>query len=1572
MSETTMRAGGDRLAEAKRLLLEKRLRGEAKPLGPRETIGRAAEPGPAYPMSYQQEQLWFLDRLEPGSPYYNIPGANLISARVDVPTLERALTEVVRRHQAMRTVFRLVDGKPMQIVQPPYDLHIAVEEMRGPHGEPAPDEAVRRKASEWGALPFDLENGPLFAAKLFRVSDDDSLLVFNIHHIVTDGWAMPIVTREMEEIYTALGRGEPSPLPELRIQYADYSVWQRGHLSGPTLRKLTDFWKGHLEGAPTTLELPTDRPRPAQASHRGAIHRFVFPGTLLEALRGVGRQEHASVNMVFMAGFNLLLQRYSGEDDLVVGTLLGNRNRAELEPLVGYFVNSGAIRTRLHGDPTFREVVRQVRSSILDADAHQELPFDMVVDALKVPRDPGRNPLFQVMYFHHTFVGSHHLDDEEGLAGALNLRSLYQEAEAVLVDVGTAKFDQMWATLEIGGAMPGMVEYATDLFDAATIARMAAHLQALLADACARPDLPVSRLRMLAEGDRRALERFNATAADLPFEAVHRRFERRAHASPDAPALTHQGRTLTCAALNARANRIARRLRALGAGPERVVGVCLERTPDLVATLLAVSKAGAAYVPLDPAHPALRTRALLEDTRAPVVVATAARAAEVAPEGCRALRLDADAAEVEAEDGSDLGIDVEPASLAYVLFTSGSTGTPKGVEVEHGALSNLLGWMRGEISPAERECVLGSTSTSFDVSVAELFDTLCNGGRLVLVDGALDLAGLAEAGEVRMAAMVPTAAAELLRQGALPPGLGTLNLGGEALPVALVDALGAAGTVRTIRNLYGPTEATVYSTVSVCVPGAGKPTIGRPVPNTRGHVLDAAGAPVPPGVPGELYIAGAQVGRGYLGRPALTAERYLPDPFSPVPGARMYRTGDRVRWLANGELEYFGRLDQQVKVRGHRIEPGEVEAVLRAHPAVREAAVAVHGDGAERKLVGYLVPAGPEPTAEEMRAWLGERLPEYMVPAVFVALESLPLSQSGKLDRRALPAPDAGRLQAAAGYAPPRTEAEAALAAIWAEVLGVERVGVHDNFFVLGGDSIVSIQIVARANQAGLRMQPRHVFSHQTVAELASIAGRAEAAVAEQEAVTGPVPLTPVQRWFLAQPQPEPEHFNLTLLFRAAGRIDADALERACAAVLAHHDALRLRFTRGADGWEQAGAAPDDGPALDRVDLSAVPAEGREAAFTARAAQVQRGLELARGPLVRFALFDFGAGAPERLLIVAHHLVVDAVSWSFVARDLETAYAQAARGEEVQFPRKTTSFREWARRLALHADAGEVRRQAPFWLRQAGVPPLPVDGDPAANLEGDARRFGVELDEETTRALLTEVPPVYGTEINHVLLAALARAFRGWTGERALRVELEGHGREDLFDGVDLTRTAGWFTAIYPLRLELSAGGAPGEDLVAVKEQLRAVPAKGVGYGLLRWLSADPEIPRELALHPAPQVVFNYLGRMDFGGSDPGAPWTGMEADVGAQRSPAGPRTHLLAVDAAVIEGRLSVTWTYGRRVHHAATVECLAAAFADELRALVAHCRDPRAGGPTPSDFDLAGLDQGGLDALMAQIGVG
>jgi amino acid adenylation domain-containing protein/non-ribosomal peptide synthase protein (TIGR01720 family) len=1598
----------DRLAEAKRLLLEKRLRGEVKARAPRDSIGKAPG-GPAYPMSYQQEQLWFLDQLQPGSPFYNIPGASLVSARIDVPTLERALTEVVRRHEGLRTVFRVVDGTPMQVVQPPYPVRIDVEDLRGPGGADAGHDTIRRRASEWGSLPFDLQHGPLFRARLFRVSEGDFLLVFNVHHIVTDGWAMPIVTRDMEELYEAFSRGLPSPLPELPIQYADYAVWQRRHLQGETLERQLDFWRRHLEGAPAALELPYDRPRPAVATNRGTMYRFVYPGRLLEKLRRVGREEGASVNMVFMAGFNLLLQRYSGQDDIVVGTLLGNRNRAELESVVGYLVNSGAIRTRLDGDPTFREVVRQVRTSILEADAAQEVPFDRVVDAVNAPRDPGRNPLFQVMYFHHTFVGSHHLEDEKGMSASLNMRSLYQESTAVLVDTGASKFDMTWATLEEPDGMPAMVEYSTELFDEATIARMARHLLALLENACDHPDLPVSRVEMVGDEERRALLEQGVNERPYPRgETLASLFARQAAATPHATAAEFEDGTLTYAELDRRSSQVARYLARLGVGDGVCVGLVTENSAKMVVGLLGIIRAGGTAVPLDAGYPAERLAFMAEDTAARVIVTEGDLLGWMAGrEGATVVRLDRDWTAIAHEPYEPFASPARPEGVAYIIYTSGSTGKPKGVRVPHRAVvRTVVGTDYVQVHAGDR--VAQQSSLSFDSSIWEIWGALLNGAALVNVSRDFILSAEGYAGALRekrlsLAFLTTQLFNQLVREA--PDVLGSMRavlFGGEKADPSAVRACLRGTPPAELLNLYGPTEGTVYATwhrVTHLADDAATVPIGRPVANSRVYVLTPGGALAGIGVPGELFVGGDGVALGYLGRPELTAERFVADPFDP--GARMYRTGDRARWVESAEvrecvsapdpratpespdtqrtpalphsrtltLEFVGRIDDQVKVRGFRIEPGEVENVLRRHPALRDAAVVARADdGGERKLVGYVVPADASPTAAELRDWMKERLPEYMVPTVFVTLDALPVTRNGKVDRAKLPAPEGRKLEAGDEFVAPRTHAEETLARIWADVLRVERIGVHDNFFSLGGDSIVSIQIVARANEAGLRVQPRQLFMYQTVAELAAAAEVVSAPVAEQGPVVGPAPLTPVQHWFFAQESPEPHHFNLAAAFEASG-LDADALERACAAVLAHHDALRMRYERGADGWEQVNAAPSGEPALDRVDLSAVPADGREAAFTARMTDLHRSLELAAGPLVRFALAEMGEGR-QRLVFIAHHLVMDAVSLGIVRADVETAYRQLAAGGEVHLPKKTTSFRHWAELLAGHARSGEVRAQAAFWLAQGGVRPLPADFADASNLEGEAERIGVELDDDATRALLHDVPPVYQTQINDVLLAALARAFRGWTGERALLVDLEGHGREDLFDGVDLSRTVGWFTAIHPVRLELPEEPGAGEAIKAVKEQLRAVPGRGISHGLLRWMGADPEIARELAMLPQPQVAFNYLGRMDAGADGGGELLAGSDADLGIARTPLGPRPHLLGVDAVVSGGRLYATWTYPARVLRRETVQRVADAFVAELRALIEHCRDPRAGGYTPSDFALADLDQEGLDSLLAQLG--
>ncbi|MFL5542519.1 MAG: condensation domain-containing protein, partial [Longimicrobiaceae bacterium] len=933
--------------------------------------------------------------------------------------------------------------------------------------------------------------------------------------------------------------------------------------------------------------------------------------------------------------------------------------------------------------------------------------------------------------------------------------------------------------------------------------------------------------------------------------------------------------------------------------------------------------------------------------------------------GVPLLALDAAAAELGAESGDDTGTRIDPASLAYVIYTSGSTGAPKGVMVEHGSVSILLDWLDELLPAEERRVVLASTAFSFDVSVAEVFGTLCAGGALVLVENALELPDVADQG-VRSAFMVPTAAAELLRLGALPPTLEALNLAGEALPGTLVDALLATGTVRTVRNIYGPTEATVYATWSL--PRAGEaPSIGRPAPGARAYVLDEALRPVPVGVPGELFLGGSGVAQGYAGKPGLTAGRFVPDPFAGVPGARMYRTGDRARWRAGGEIEYQGRLDAQVKLRGFRIELGEVEAALAAQPGVREAAAVVAEPvPGSRRLAAY-VAAGPGVTAEGLREALRATLPEYMVPPAIVLMDALPRTPSGKLDRRALPALDPAAA-APGDDTPPRTHAEEVLARIWAKVLGRERVGIHENFFELGGDSILSIQVIVRAAREGVRVALRQVFRHQTVAELAAAADTAPPVAAEQGPVTGDAPPTPAQRWMLQLPLPRPQHWNMAHPLAARVRLDAVLLQRAADAVAAHHDALRTRFERSEDGGWRARTDEPGPAAFDRFDLSALPDAEVEAEMEARTAAVHAGMELAAGPLFRVALFDLGPSRPQRVLVAAHHLVVDAVSLPLVAEDLEAAYRQLAAGGEPRLPPKTTAFRDWARRLEERARAPETAAQAAYWLGALprAAEPLPADHPGAPDPEGGTEVAVAELTAAETRALLEEVPARYGTQVNDALLAALADAFRAWSGRGALLVEVEGHGREDLFDDVDVSRTVGWFTTIHPVLLR--AGADPGETLRGVKETLAAVPERGVGYGLLRWLG-DEGVAAELAARPAAEVSFNYLGQAGAAEEDEDALLVPAAGPRGPVRDPRAPRTHRIGVEGAVQGGVLRMGFFHGAGVYRMETMERLAAAYAAALRALIEHARAGEAEALTPDHFPAASLDQEELDALLAQL---
>jgi amino acid adenylation domain-containing protein len=1097
MSSDSRREG---LSADKRALLEARLKGKAPAFRQREVVTRVAGEGPDHPASFAQERMWFLTQFTPGNPMYNVPVAVLVSAAVDVDVLERALSEVVRRHEGLRTSFHMVDGELRQRVNPPFHMRVEVIDVRDRVGADFGRDVDRLVADE-GSRSFDLSKLPLFRVTLLRVSEGDYALVITMQHIVIDGWAYPLVLHEVEELYNAFSAGLPSPLPEPTLRYADFSVWQRKFLTGATLEAQVAYWRGKLQGAPPLL-LPTDHPRPPVFTYRGRFHRYRVARETLERLRAICREEGVTLNMVLMAGFYVLLQKYSGQDDVVVGTLLGNRSRAELEQLVGVFVNTAAMRMDLSGDPAFRTLVRAAKTAVLEADRHQDLPFERLIDLLGVERDLSRHPVFQALYFHHTFVRTHTGPasmEGEGTWNGLNSRPITPDHDASLIDTGVSKFDLMMATMEVDEELAVVMEYCTDLFEHDTIRRMGDHFALLLDRAARDVDQPISRISILDDAERRALDAWG-TGPALPGErtAVHRAFEARAKEAPETVAVVAGDERLTYAEVDAWANAVARELAERGAAPGAIVGVHLERDASLVPALLGILKVGAAYLPLDPAYPPERLGYMLEDSGAALVLSSPALRDQLPASAADVL--DVPARPIGAVDAPS--VEVATSDLAYLIYTSGSTGKPKAVQVEHGTASAFLTAFAAEPGIRADDVVLGVTTISFDISVLEIFLPLLNGARVVIVprEQAVDagaLAAVVEREGVTLMQATPSTWRLLLNGGwSGRPGLRILT-GAEALTRDLAAELLARAD--EVWNVYGPTETTVWATVhrvTDAAEGEGVLPIGRPIAGTRLYVLDPAGQPVPAGVAGELWIGGAGVARGYRNRPELNAERFVRDPFSTAEGARMYGTGDRVRWRPDGTLAFLGRLDDPVKLRGHRIELGEVEAAVAAHPAVRQAAVALREDvPGQRRLVAYVL--GDIDAANltaELRAWLRERLPEYMVPSAFVAIDAIPLTPSGKVNRRALPAPEREEAVRAAVYEAPRNAEEEALARIWAEVLRRERVGVHDNFFELGGDSILSIQVVSRAaSEAGLRLHPWQMFQHQTVAEQVAAAERVTA-----------------------------------------------------------------------------------------------------------------------------------------------------------------------------------------------------------------------------------------------------------------------------------------------------------------------------------------------------------------------------------------------------------------------------------------------------------------------------------------------
>ena len=1551
------------LSPEKRALASLLLKKKAARLSASRTIAKR-EAADSYPLSFAQQRLWFLSNLEPENPFYNGQQAVRLTGPLDCLALEQSLNEVVRRHESLRTVFVSNGGEPRQIIEPARPLRLPIIDLREiPEG--MREAEALRVAQESARRAFDLSSGPLLDFMMVRLDDEDHIVQMTAHHITADGWSLGILAREVGVLYEAFSKGEPSPLPDLAVQYPDFAVWQREWLQGEVLEQHLSYWKQKLDGL-SVLELPTDHPRPPHRSYRGARHPVNIEGPVYGGLKALAQQEDVTLFMCLLAAYQVFLYRYTGQEDIVVGAPVASRNRVELEPLIGFFTNMFVLRTDCGGRPNFRQLLERVRETVLGAYAHQDLPFEIIVDELQPERSLTQTPLFQVTF---TFQSA-------GMA-APEFSSL--ALNPVAIDAGTSKFDLSLTLIDTGQSLLGSLQYNTDIFLTETAARIESHFKRLLEQIVENPDASISTPSLLTEGERRQiLEEWSGAHTCAPQEAtIQELFERQAELAPDAIALMFADIELSYGELNRRSNQLAHHLIALGVGPEVPVALCMERSLEMVVGLLGILKAGGFYVPLDPAYPLERLSFILDDVLAPVLLTQDNCLDRLPSHWGHLVCIDSDWEEIAQHGMENPPVRVKGDNLAYVNYTSGTTGLPKGSAIPHRAIPGFIAWT-DDLKLDQSQTFIQYSSVSWDALTLELWPALISGARCAIYSESVmtpeNLGQAIRRHDVTILWVTSSLLNSIIdsKPDALF-GIKQLLTGGEALSVTHIRRIQELMPEIDIINGYGPSECTVFCCSHKIARGIRKGEeripIGRPIGDRSVYLLDKEMNLVPVGVAGELCIGGPAVARGYLNRQELTSEKFIPNPFASREGERLYRTGDLVRYLPDGKMEFLGRKDNQVKIRGFRIELEEIESVLSNHIAVKLCVVKPLAREAEAEiyLAAYVVcKPERETSAEELTGYLRQRLPAYMVPSWVMIIEEMPLTATGKVDRRRLPAPHEIGSYASRAVEPPRTETEAVLAEIWGQVLKRENIGVNDNFFDLGGDSILSIQITARANQAGLRLTTQQIFLHQTIAELAAVTGTVEAVSAEQSPVTGEIPLTPVQRWFFDTHKNEPYHYNQSALTEVREGLDVACLKEALGHCLAHHDGLRLRFVQGEKGWQQFNAPPGQDVPLASVDLSAVPDEHQSRFIEAVAAQAQASLDLSSGVLMQVVFIELGRGKSNRLLIVIHHLAVDIVSWKVLLEDIQKAYEQLSQGGTVEFPEKTTSFKEWSERLIEYAASEELKDEMDYWLagpREESAH-LPVDFNDTTNTEECSSTIFIEMAEDETRSLLTGVPSAYRTQINDLLLTALVQSFADWTGRRSLLINLEGHGRVEIASGIDLTRTVGWFTTYAPVLLELK-GDTVGSALKGVKEQLRAVPNHGIGYGVLRYMTADPEITRRLESLPWPEVIFNYIGQSR-ASRDGSLPLQPANESKGPNRSPRAIRAHPLEINGQVLGGRLILAWTFSEKIHRRETIEALAQSYSDALRALIVHCLSADAGGYTPSDFPMSGLNQQELDTLF------
>ncbi len=1524
-----------------------------------------------FQISLQQKRLWSLTEQSKFQSY-NVQGEILIEGNIDYSILEIALQKIIGKYEIFRTNFLTLQEikTPLQVIKEKVNLQVKYNDFSYLSLEER-NLKIESLSNQNRKIEFNLNQDQVLDLNLIKISDQAHILLVTLSSFCADINSLHLLVNEIAKFYShCLAQREINNEP---LQYADIAAWQNELFTEKRLEINNQYWHKQNIFNLIKVRLPSAKNVDQESEFCPKSIKIDLAKDSLSKIEALAKDQTVAISTILMTCWQVLLWRLVGKSEIAIATYYDGRNYAELALAFGLLARYLPVQINLNQNEQFLEVLKQLEVKITEIDRWQEsFDWSELINSNK-------QPPFLPFAFDFVSQPTKYCTD--------NISFLLQKQYACI-----DRFNIKLTCWLQDDSLITELHYDANLFEPADIERLAVEWQTIVASAVNHPETAIAQLEILSpQARQQLLVEFNQTEEISPaYECVYDWFAAQADSTPNNVAVVYEDEQLTYQELQNETDKIANRLRSLGVKPEVIVALSVERSPYIPIGILGILQAGGAYLPLEPSLPADALAFRLQDAEVAVLLTQKHLVAKLE----QVPFIGKNNIQIVCLDEPDLPSPLLPnplsstisQNLAYVIYTSGSTGKPKGVAVEHRQVLNYLTGILARLNLLKGASFATVSTFAADLGNTAIFSALCTGGCLHIVseERATDPVALADYihhQQIDCLKIVPSHLSALLTY-AHPEQLlprQRLILGGEALTWDLVAQIQKLQPSCQIFNHYGPTETAIgvltypIDWESIPTEQTGTIPLGRPLAGSQIYLLDEDQKPVPIGVPGEIYIGGNNVTRGYLNRPELTEERFILSPFN---NQQLYKTGDRARYYPDGNLEFLGRVDHQIKLNGFRIELAEIEAVLRQHPQVEEVVVLAREDKlSQRKLVAYLVwEKDSVDNLKDLRAFVAEKLPEYMLPAHFIQLKSLPLTSNGKIDRSALPVPEEVKPELTGKFVAPSNSVEIALAQIWSELLGIEQVGIFDNFFELGGDSIISIQAIARANQIGLRLTPKQIFEHQTIAKLAAIAETVSEIKSEQGLVTGEVPLTPIQLDFFEQNLPQPHHWNQSVLLELKQDINPQLLSTALQHLFQHHDALRMSFRQEADAWQAY--IPDVIPqeSFTRHDLSYLSPEEQTTAIELNSAQVQTSLNLAEGSLVRVVLFDLGHHRLNRLLIVIHHLVIDSVSWRILLADFQTAIEQLHGEQTIQLPAKTTSWQQWGRSLEQYAQTKALDSELGYWRlgkhaprSQSSQHSLPKDYPTGINQVSETRLVSASLSEMETQALLQQVPAKYNTQINDVLLTALVKTFALWTNQRQLLVNLEGHGREEIISGIDLSRTVGWFTTVFPVLLDLGETSSIGDGLKRIKEQLRSIPKRGINYGILQYLNRD----RPFHNSPPAEVCFNYLGQFDRILPDSSLFNFAPEAS-GADRSTLGDRRYLIEINGLIVQGKLQLDWGYSQQIYSKATIVSLAENFLQALRDIIVHCQTEESVRYTPTDFPKANLSQQELDRFLTKINQG